>query len=585
MNVRLAFHTVRYLKPGQLLAQVRFRFRRRWLGRFYAHRIARCMAPAQMPSFRLVPKSFPAMETNLKTRTFVFLNHSVQFPRQIEWNDPRQEKLWLYHLHYFDYLLPFIQPGSSNDFESGRKIIQEWIEQNPVGYGNGWEPYPTSLRLINWTFFFTRFSTQLAENPSFQKQFWNSLYRQFLWLEKFLEYHLMANHLLVNLKAMVWGSLLFRDEKRFRRYTQKFSEQLQEQILPDGGHFERSPAYHAAILVDLLDLCNLLSALGSSGIQIPGMQELHAELESVIPKMLEWLHFMTHPDGEIALFGDSALKVAPAPTQILAYFRSVCQQSVTLPNLEVKWLKHSGYVVFTGRNQRLILDVGELGVSYQPGHAHCDLTSFEYAFDGERFIVDTGVGSYLPDERRQKARSILGHNTVVVNGLDQAEIWQAFRMGRRVSPSRVNLEQIHRGVRFSVEYENRLVPARGYWHRRRVEMVEEEFFLIQDAIRTSHPESIESRLHFPPDTEIQLEKGRCWLIREEKKVVLLWNPQQMRAQLHSWFYVPEFGKIRNTRMLVFYPPIETEGTMCYVIAPEQSIQKAEAYLTEHCRNG
>ena len=36
------------------------------------------------------------------------------------------------------------------------------------------------------------------------------------------------------------------------------NEQLKEQILNDGGHFERSPMYHCIILEDLLDLHNLV---------------------------------------------------------------------------------------------------------------------------------------------------------------------------------------------------------------------------------------------------------------------------------------------------------------------------------------
>ena len=39
------------------------------------------------------------------------------------------------------------------------------------------------------------------------------------------------------------------------------AEQLAEQILSDGGHFERSPMYHAIILEDMLDVLNLAKAL------------------------------------------------------------------------------------------------------------------------------------------------------------------------------------------------------------------------------------------------------------------------------------------------------------------------------------
>ena len=53
------------------------------------------------------------------------------------WNDPRFEKLWLYNLHYFEKYCT-------------TELIERWIKENPIGHGNGWEPYPVSLRVVNW---------------------------------------------------------------------------------------------------------------------------------------------------------------------------------------------------------------------------------------------------------------------------------------------------------------------------------------------------------------------------------------------------------------------------------------------------
>ena len=51
----------------------------------------------------------------------------------------------MYNLHYFDYI------NSSNArTEISRSLIHDWIDNNPVGKGPGWEPYPISLRIVNW---------------------------------------------------------------------------------------------------------------------------------------------------------------------------------------------------------------------------------------------------------------------------------------------------------------------------------------------------------------------------------------------------------------------------------------------------
>ena len=53
---------------------------------------------------------------------------------------------------------------------------------------------------------------------------------------------------------------------------------------------------------------------------------------------------------------------------------------------------------------RLLVDCGEIGPDYLPGHAHCDTLSFELSLSGQRVVVDSGCGIY-------------------VDGLNQPEIW------------------------------------------------------------------------------------------------------------------------------------------------------------------
>ncbi len=86
------------------------------------------------------------------------------------------------------------------------------------------------------------------------------------------------------------------------------------------------------------------------------------------------------------------------------------------------------------KDQKQIFDCGPLGSSYQPGHAHCDLHRYAFSYEGRPLIVDSGLGNYRAGKLRKEARSIYVHNSLVVNGLEQAELWAVFRMGRRVKP-------------------------------------------------------------------------------------------------------------------------------------------------------
>ena len=79
----------------------------------------------------------------------------------------------------------------------------------------------------------------------------------------------------------------------------------------------------------------------------------------------------------------------------------------------------------------LIAKTGEIGPSYQPGHAHADTWSFELWKGARKLIGDTGCSTYVPGEVRSYERSTAAHNTVVIDGRDSSEVWASHRVGRR----------------------------------------------------------------------------------------------------------------------------------------------------------
>ena len=83
----------------------------------------------------------------VSSEEFCFLNEIHAVRSASDWNHPQWAKLWLYNLHYFDDLTAIDAENRSNWH---RALIQRWIEENSPGVGNGWEPYPTSLRIVNW---------------------------------------------------------------------------------------------------------------------------------------------------------------------------------------------------------------------------------------------------------------------------------------------------------------------------------------------------------------------------------------------------------------------------------------------------
>ncbi len=186
----------------------------------------------------------------LTSNRFRFLNEEHDLLSQSDWNHPVRAKLWLYNLHYFDDLNA---AGACERLNWHRSLIMRWIVENPPGTGNGWEPYPLSLRIVNWI------KWVLAGNALPQAAL-ESLAIQSRFLAKRIEFHLLGNHLLANAKALVFAGFFFEGKEADAwgvKGLRILNRELPEQILKDGGHYERTPMYHSIILEDLLDLVNL----------------------------------------------------------------------------------------------------------------------------------------------------------------------------------------------------------------------------------------------------------------------------------------------------------------------------------------
>ena len=583
------FHTIRFLKLRQIYGRVWITIKRTILKPIIVWWVNKTKPVLNIPELVLIPKPFTEtlLKCKLNNRKFVFLNQQKKFQNSINWNDDQMEKLWLYNLHYFEYLLPFTQDYSKQNFIIGKSIIAGWIEDNPTGSGNGWESYPLSLRIVNWIFFFDRYYPFFQNDEDFRTLFLTSLYRQARYLKFFLEIHLLANHLFENIKSLLFAAVFFQDRTLFKRAWRLLQQEIREQILEDGGHYERSPMYHSIILADILDVLNIFQSSKNGGYQFLSESEgagSTADISwfgSIASKMLRWLEHMVHPDGKIALFGDSAFGIAPSFKQLRDYFSRIQKTEIEpSSSRNHESLTQSGYYVFSNHSQYLVIKGGELGVRYQPGHVHCDLFSYEYSSKEIRFIVDSGVGSYQAMILRNKARSVYSHNTVVVNGEEQAELWKIHRVGRWVKLISNKIEENKNGIRFSGQYENSIYPNELCQHFRSVTFINNRFFVVEDQITGESIYSIESLIHFHPQCEFEREANMMLLAAKNHSICILWNEDRISSEIREWFYVPEFGMLINSKKLALKPLIANNMKLGYVITPSEYLNDAREYLSK-----
>ena len=248
-----------------------------------------------------------------------------------------------------------------------------------------------------------------------------SLVAQIDFLADNLETDIGGNHLIKNIKALVWASAFFEGASAAKWRTlglRWLRSALSEQILPDGVHYERSPSYHAQVFADLIE-CRL--ALSPDAAPAALDEALHAMASATAD--------LAHPDGCAAQFNDAGLHMAYSPGECLDAYQSLFRAR---PSGRRSFAFSSAG--FFGRRvggDYLVVDCGRIGPDALPAHAHGDILSFEWSVAGERIVVDPGVFEYFPGPRRAASRSAASHNTLCFEGLDQADFFGAFRCGRR----------------------------------------------------------------------------------------------------------------------------------------------------------
>ncbi len=512
------WHTLRHLRPVQFYGRI-------W-HRLHRPRVELREAPGLRSRQKewVYPVARPPMMSGADA--FHFLNEDGRIEEKADWNMPDKAKLWLYNLHYFDDL---IADEAELCAAWHRSLIKRWIAENPPPHGNGWEPYPLSLRIVNWI------KWSLAGND-LGPEGRDSLAVQVRYLSRRLEWHLLGNHLFANAKALVFAGLFFEGSEANSWLTKGLAilaQELPEQILADGGHFELSPMYHSIILEDMLDLINLGDTYGDNV-----SSTIVKEWRQTARAMLDWLAVMCHPDGDISFFNDAAFSIASKPFLIEAYAERLGLCAGALPKEGVTNLEASGYVRIQRGDMVALIDVARIGPDYIPGHAHADTLSFELSLGDQRVIVNSGISQYGAGPERLYQRSTSAHSTVEIESQNSSEVWGGFRVARRARPIDHNIVEKPGEIIISCAHDgyHRLkgrVTHRREWHfgNRQVEIVDH----ITGTYRTAV-----ARLFLHPDISPTIGERQGTLTQLAGGMLIWCSNSACEITKSSWY--PEFGK-------------------------------------------
>ncbi len=520
----LYFHTLRHLKPIQIWGRLLFRLRRPTPDLSAAPQRRSGGGVWRLPAAR--------RQSLVSAMRFRFLNEEHEVVSGGDWNSPGIPKLWLYNLHYFDDL-------NAQDAASRAAwhalLLARWIAENPPGVGNGWEPYPLSLRLVNWL------KWVLAGNELSGAAV-HSLAVQARFLTRRLEVHLLGNHLFANAKALVFAGAFFEGAEAdawFRLGMEILRREIAEQILADGGHFERSTMYQALALEDMLDLSNLARAFPAA---FAGWQTELDRWPTLIDGMARWLEAMSHPDGEISFFNDAAMGVAPSPSALMGYAQRLDIPVVAEMSDGVIQLEQSGYIRMQMNRAVLLFDGAPVGPDYLPGHAHADTLSFELSWGLQRVICNSGTSRYGRDAIRLWERSTAAHNTVAIDGADSSEVWDGFRVARRAYPVGFGCAESAEALGAWCAHDGYMrLPGRPV-HRRTVEVSGDEVRWTDEVTGAGEHRAV-GRIPLHPEVKARRLNEAQWLLvlPSGAQLVLALETAGVKLDEETGRYSPEFG--------------------------------------------
>jgi len=403
---------------------------------------------------------------------FTFCGQTLDVGAQGDpWSNPSPSERFAYRLHSFDWLdelaaivadtkLSKTDPQTTQKAISrARFLIDRWITL----YGD-WNPYSwdndiLANRVFAWFVNWRELLTEEEETPEGVRRRRN-LNRQ---LKRLKNTYNRTPSGLPKLKAaacLCLAGTCFsgRQEDYLNRGLDLLDDEIELQILADGGHVSRNPQ-------QTVEALEILSAVESAleNRDIPGSKEIRRAIDRLIPTV----NFFTSLDGGLFSFNGSG-EGQPATVK---YFTA----NTNISSKKFKFAPHSGYQRLERNNTVIMVDTGESPPRPFDLDAHLAPLAFEMATDSGRLIVNCGWNEEQPSQWREPMRATAAHSTLVLDNKSAGKFLSS-GLGAQVigpaifeiaGPTRSSRKEQETGTWLEATHEG-YKKSHGLAHRRRL---------------------------------------------------------------------------------------------------------------------
>jgi len=372
--------------------------------------------------------------------------------------------------------------NNQNDQKQIIKLIVSWIKNHEEIKGSPWNGFNCSMRIVNWV----KLLSLLRIDFDISNKTWvlieNSICQQAQHINNNIEHHIPGNHVILQYFSLL---LVFENfpkwnfsVKNNKNIRQKFFAEIENEYLNNGLHFEQSYHYHLQITIMCLIWMDM---------EVKSKRRVSEKIIDIITKAVSVVEKFRFSNDYLPMIGDNCFNFFN-PTlhddfeHILTFKKSL---GLLSPREQEKLTLENQYQIVKIKKEELIFDIGNIGLKYNPGHGHSDLSNFIYISHGTTLFVDPGTRQYSNTEEDLQLKKSKSHNTISINSEDQAKLWGFFRWAYLPKNISNTYNQSEDEIKLSNEYLG-FINIGGYKHYREISLKDGRLNIIDKVFGNSN---------------------------------------------------------------------------------------------------